>query len=232
MHLNEHLVILFPKKKCNQENSKLLILKITMLQNQYLNMTISNLTCNEIKNIHCKYAGLSVYDLVNNSYEEISTICHSSERYKHRNIYSCTFYVLLVFYSYPEYRKFNTIVSLFSTSCNIVTLNACTLEYYCHYTDNKYCSYLKELSILKTHCIGKGVCHSRYPFIDITVDTDQCVLIQLTHSTDHYIKFPSIRKLFSYLVNMDFCNVRNLAIVSTIERVQTFECRVTGFLTG
>ena len=129
-----------------------------MLHSQHLNV-IASLSCDETNNIHCKYAGLSVYESVNNFHQEISLLCHSSERYKHRNIYSNTSYVLLVFYMYPEYSKFNIGLSLSGTSCNIVTLNACTLQYFCAHTDRKECIYLKRLPIMKTHCkIGEGHC--------------------------------------------------------------------------
>ena len=127
MDLNECLNISFPEGKYNQGNLKTMKLKVIMLQNQNLNITTSYLICNETNNINCKYGCLSVYDSLNNSYQEISITCHSNERYKLRNIYSHTFYVSLVFYSYPEYGKFSISVFLSGTSCKIVTINACTL---------------------------------------------------------------------------------------------------------
>ena len=84
------------------------------------------------------------------------------------------------------------------------------------------------------NCIGRGRinCIGEDSYMDISVEDDQCVLIQLTHNTDHYITFPDIALLFRNFVNMDVCNVRHLPISNTDERVKTFEYMVTGFLTG
>ena len=77
------------------------IVKINTLPNHNLNISIVNLT--GTSETQCRYAGLSPYEEKNNSYDEISTICSSSEGHRHQNIYSNTSNILLVFYMYLEY---------------------------------------------------------------------------------------------------------------------------------
>ena len=68
MKLNQTLHFTFP------QNNKLELLIIRMFRSQYLNVTVIYLTYNGTDNINCTYAGLSSYDVTNNSYKEISTV--------------------------------------------------------------------------------------------------------------------------------------------------------------
>ena len=64
-----------------------------------LNVSIRSIYNSDQGDILCSYAGLSMYDIINQSYIDIYTICKPSER----NIYSNSSRMLLVYYSFKKY---------------------------------------------------------------------------------------------------------------------------------
>ena len=57
-----------------------------------------------------------MYDIINQSYIDIYTICKPGER----NIYSNTSKMLLVYYSFKKYSSFNVELGFSTTMCKVV----------------------------------------------------------------------------------------------------------------
>ena len=89
-----------------------------------LNVSMRGIYSSDQGDILCSYAGLSMYDIINQSYIDIYTICKPSER----NIYSNTSKMLLVYYSFKKYSSFSVELGFSTTMCKVVELNLCTLS--------------------------------------------------------------------------------------------------------
>ena len=89
-----------------------------------LNVSMRGIYSSDQGDILCSYAGLSMYDIINQSYIDIYTICKPSER----NIYSNTSKMLLVYYSFKKYSSFSVELGFSTTMCKVVKLNLCTLS--------------------------------------------------------------------------------------------------------
>ena len=141
--------------------------------------------------IFCDFAGFVAYNVVNNSHEKISSVCSFSP--KHQNIYSSTSKVLLAMYMYPEYEKVTIKMTVSITHCSLIRINTCTFELPCKFTDGSQCSYLQQLTNFESNCIeGSFQCnYGRNPYSKITMNLSQCIVFQLNHNTNHYIKYPT-----------------------------------------
>ena len=179
----------------------------------------------------CDVAGLVAYNVVNNSYEKISSVC--SFAFKHQNIYSSISKLLLAMYMYPEYEIVRIKLTVSITHCSHITINTCTFELPCHFTDGSQCNYLKQLANFESNCVGESFeCnHLDNPYSKITMDLNQCIVLQLNHNTDHYTKFPTARQILMKEIRPDVCRIKNLELKPAFkEGVVLYN--VTGFVLG
>ena len=88
-----------------------------------LNVSMRSMYNTDQDDILCSYAGLSMYDIINQSYMDIDTICQPTKR----NIYSNMSRMLLVYYSFTKYSSFRVELIFSTTMCKMVELNLCTL---------------------------------------------------------------------------------------------------------
>ena len=65
-----------------------------------------------------------MYDIINQSYIDIYTICKPSER----NIYSNSSRMLLVYYSFKKYSSFSVDIEFSTTMCKVLERNLCKLS--------------------------------------------------------------------------------------------------------
>ena len=88
-----------------------------------LNVSMRIIYNSDQGDILCSYAGLSMYDIMNQRYIHINTICKPTKR----NIYSNRSRMLLVYYSFTKYSSFRVELILSPTICKVFELNLCTL---------------------------------------------------------------------------------------------------------
>ena len=118
--------LLYPESICSK-NLEVCILKIQTSEQTKINITITHLSIDqEDLNEGCLFHGLSVYDHLNTTKDELSTICIVSfSRYRHRNIYSKTNDLLLVLYSFKAEGSMNVNFLVSNTYCNVIQIDTC-----------------------------------------------------------------------------------------------------------
>ena len=116
---------LFPNDFCI-DNTKRCVLKVNTLPNHKLNITIHSIKHTHNNNALCTYSGVAAYNIIDQNYKEISTVCkHKTNFYKYRNIYSNTSSILLVIYSFLEYGTLDLSLEFSDSICSVVYVNFC-----------------------------------------------------------------------------------------------------------
>ena len=119
------LIQTYPSKECNAWKQVCLI-TVKTGEGYKINITMYNLTHNYERNSLCKIGGLTVYNILQKTDEEISTVCVSHTGvYKYRNIYSTTPTILIVIYVYIPHGKLNVTLGISTTKCKVVPRHAC-----------------------------------------------------------------------------------------------------------
>ena len=116
LNFNETKVITLPNSIMNHAIG---IFEISVPSGFYVNVSILNFKYDGFRISTCRFAGLTTYDNINNSYKEISTACKQHYNiYKSRKMYSETSKMVLVFYQYKEYSTIEVEILLSVTRCN------------------------------------------------------------------------------------------------------------------
>ena len=114
----------FPNNQfCSHRNICIILLETDPLLR--FNVTIRSMSNSNQGDTLCSYAGLSMHDIINQNYIDISTTCKPSKR----NIYSNTSRMLLVFYSFLRYGLFDVELEFSITMCKVAKVNICTGSY-------------------------------------------------------------------------------------------------------
>ena len=164
-------------------NSQVWAVQVKVHTGRMVNVTIQDLTYNGQVHSMCNYGGLATYDIVNNSYIEISTICKQHTGvFKNRKIYSKTSLLLLVFYHYKEHAniKINLIVS--ATTCKSAFVNTFLLYNYCIWISTFLCNtFLKKIMEESDMLLQRST-------LKIILKTKEgvCATLQLHYNRDRY----------------------------------------------
>ena len=107
-------------------NSSIIAIMIKVKEHFSINFTVSRLITSLKRNTDCNYGGLTSFEESNQGKTELLTVCFNhSFVHGYKHVYSTQASMRLVFYSYPEYGKFNIRIELKSTTCKLVNLNIC-----------------------------------------------------------------------------------------------------------
>ena len=112
---------IFPNNRyCSHKN--VCIIPFQTNEGYKLNVSMRGIYNSDQGDILCSYAGLSMYDITNQNYTDIYTICKPSKR----NFSSNKSKMLLVYYSFTKYSSFSVELGFSTTVCKVVELNLCT----------------------------------------------------------------------------------------------------------
>ena len=172
IHLNDSHII-------SHAFSKYEVWKIFSYYN--VNLTIINLTYTGFNDPLCTFAGITAYNLKNNSYIEITTECNSFNNVYsiYRGIYSKSNKTLLIVYSYKEYGNLSLTMQFSSTKCKPVTINTCALSYLCKFQNNAMCREHREQ--IKALNLNYTQISTDFP---ISVNPGQCFILQMVAVAD------------------------------------------------
>ena len=97
----------------------------------FINITTEAFMYSGYNIVTCPFGGFSVYDFLNDTYQEMTTICtNQGENYLHRNIYSSTESAILIFYFYDGYdSRMGVQLNVSTTKCRRIIVNACKYTY-------------------------------------------------------------------------------------------------------
>ncbi len=132
------------------------------------------------------------FDVINaTSPSKIITECHSADHYKHRNIYSKTEQLLMVFYSLRALGHLEADVEMSLTPCHAIVINTCALAYRCRNPNCMlYKKFREETDFLspstslgqETKFSLKSYMHRKTEdpsYIYLAVEANTCVVLQL-----------------------------------------------------
>ena len=115
LNFNETKFIPFPNSIMNDGIG---IFDIIVPSGFYVNISILNFNYHGFRISTCRFAGITAYNRIHNSYKEISTVCKPHHNiYKTRKMYSETSKITLVFYQYKEYSKIEVEILLSVIRC-------------------------------------------------------------------------------------------------------------------
>ena len=173
-----------------------------------VNLTIINLTYTGFNDPLCTFAGISLYNLNNNSYNELTTQCTSdSSIFAHRDIYSKSNETLLVLYDYKAYGSLNLTMQISTTKCKPVTINTCALTYLCEFKNNIMCK--EHRKQIKSLSLKQSKIDTDFP---VSVNPGKCFIFQIVAVTDRL--WGRLRFAFDCKINFRHVNVldRNVDI--------------------
>ncbi len=236
---NNSVIVFSSKTKVNNTNPYFVEI---IPSSFHVNITIKNIKHKGVVNVDCLYAGLAVYE-IQSSAQELSTVCHADQQYKHRPVYSSYASVLLVFYAYSEYGHVSISLSASTTKCKVMKINICVFNYPCELTNNMDCSFLQSSPHLQSNCFpskeGKHYpCLARLDIdrattnANIHLKNESCMVVQLNHDTKQFTSFPTVvdRIMRGSKFSMESCILRKIKpIVSEPRTVKVF---ISGFLSG
>ena len=222
-----------------QSSKTFLLLMLITSKIEKVNMSIDTLKYQGKESPLCKYAGVTSYDVEHDTKTEISTVCHSSQRYRLRNIYSNTPKLLIVIYQCNEYGILTIDLTATSTKCNVIQFNPCVLGkinvgFPCLGGSIEHCSYLKQLPNFQANCVNGSDCQKGAdPHVHVTVPDGACVVLQINHNMDDLVQYILDQK-WNYLRihSLDTCELLNLRHALIVESGKTIYWHVTGFLSG
>ncbi len=208
----------------------LFILQLNAETKATFNVTTKKIAYTGTRNILCQFAGVTSYDMISDPPTELATACYSEVSYRHRNIYSKSSTVVLVFYLYPEYGSAHISSSVYTTKCQVIEINTC-LFYGQQPKTAKFlnlCTKLKTLPSLKSSCACVYCSAYRHQmFAELSVSEGQCLVAQFNHNTDHYTKI-----MQPPVMNSGLCFLHNFKHGHINKRYQVLRYTVTGFLKG
>ena len=185
-----------------------------------LNITISHLTFQDIDDPLCMYNGLTTYQMKNDSFTEMSTVCSNpSYNYKFRNIYPKTPLVLLILYAYKEYGNISINIILSVTECKPVTINSCDFTpprsyiYYYEYQQK----HSKVILVNSTYIPDNRPGHSH---INYFIDVGKCLIFQFTYNITRIHKHECEITKFGHAIIEQTGIVVNYNISGYIEGIQ------------
>ena len=223
---NETNVFMYTKDICHLQ-PVICVINVSSQMNHRVNLTISEIQHIGPNNLKCQYAGISVFDSNTPYLTEVKTLCHSFKGVKYQSFYSknASFLIFMI-YMYKEYGKINITIYLSQTKCRPITINVCSFDIPCEYSQNKLCLNLQTMPNFKSNCIGKGrACIlEQQMFADITVNSDECVVAQLNHDADY---LQTLHHHFEY-----FCRIKGLKLVTNATQEYEMHYSGVGFLTG
>ena len=124
-----HSIVKYPNPKCIF--STFCSTFITANLNSFINATTASFVYNGHNSITCSIGGVTVFDFVNGTYKEMTTICtNQGINYVHRNIYSSTSTAILLFYFYQGYSSGMKVeLNVSTTKCRKIIVDACQNNY-------------------------------------------------------------------------------------------------------
>ena len=112
---------------CAHMDNVLCILKLFVPRNYFVNITLESLNYSGPNTGYCKYGGLSVYDVANNTMKEVLLLCDNtitllSNAHEKQVIVSSTQHLFLIFYSYCQYSKIEVNITIRPSTCKGIHL--------------------------------------------------------------------------------------------------------------
>ena len=123
---SRHSIVKYPHPNlCNF--STFCSIFITADLHSFINITTTSFMHSGYNSFTCSFGGLSVFDFVNGTYKEITTICKNQDKnYLHRNIYSSTSTAILTFFSSQRYgNRMEVELNVSTTKCKRIVVDAC-----------------------------------------------------------------------------------------------------------
>ena len=223
--INKYLILkTYQRKEYSFSKTNFYILNSHGKLNAFINLTIVNLTYSGYNDPICTYAGLTAYNLISNTYVEISSECFSFDGfYRYRNMYSSSNDTLIVIYSYKEYGILNVSFSLSTTYCKVVSINMCALSRLCDLHGNVFCTdFLNEIKQLPdVKYVNNSKVRSFIVSLQFSVPIHKCFILQLTPRID------TLR-----IDNINICKLDELRHGPVYDSGTEIHHHVTAFLHG
>ena len=211
----ETIYMAYPNGLCNL-TSIICLINFSSEGNYKVNLTVFDLKFVGTHNSNCEYAGIVLLDSINSNLVELKTICHYFNRIKYQSFYSKNSSSLfIIIYMYKEYGQFNVSFYISQTKCSSITINVCSFELPCEYSQNKMCSELQTLPNFQSDCIGRGenCIDENKIFAHIKVKNEECVIAQLTHDTRDLVQLKKFWQNYNWEGHL-FCRLKGMKIVT------------------
>ncbi len=180
---NGSVLLSFPMQHVPQSAGLTFIVAIHTPPDLHVNLQVLTIANRALRSSMCSFGGLSVYDKLNTTTTEISTLCQPhNNHYKSRSVYSKNSNIVLVFYSYTSHFKAG--IQLSATACKCVHFNAwqyqksCKTPYQFH--SSPFClNFLQNV----TNSSPLTLAAALYELLASVAD-GQCVVMQLVYSVN------------------------------------------------
>ena len=174
--------ITYPDDMCHLQ-SVVCLVNISVKNDDNVNLTLARIETTEEQTNLCQYAGITVLNTDTTHYRELKTVCHYFEGYRYQRFYSKKPFLLFIIYMYKEYVKMKISMYYSQSKCTPITINVCSFEIPCKYSEDKLCSQLQHMHNFRSNCIGmsRECIDGGNMFADIVINNGSCVVAQLNH---------------------------------------------------
>ena len=165
------------------------IVYIQTINNYNINITITNFKsmCNCKNNILCTYQGIIFYEVKNETFTAIKSLCLvSSTPYKYRNIYSREPRMLIVMYSYKGHGFVNISMRISATECKLTRENThlCAYNFVCARKQPSYRDLCKKF----IEGSRRGDFDARYSSHNVILHKEKrCTILQFTQKINLFL---------------------------------------------
>ena len=175
------------------------------------------------EDLHCKYGGVSFFDLKDNEMHETTSrcTCRTEDQQNVQDYYSDKHKTVVVMYSYVEYSYLSISINLSITYCHIVKINLCAVNLIC-LGNAELCS-----TNFKNQPINVQLRKEKFQNLTLMIQSmdKQCSIIQILYNP--WYEFP-FSNLFEY--NSCPCQVQ-LSIKNLMDSIM-YQYHISGYFSS